>query len=96
MMAYTPRNKIQATTLPVQHWQDADTLFEICDAEFNGRKDIYNSFVQAKGSKSWARYTLLHEVRKIADREGIYCSYHMALVVAVKLSEIWFEQKDTA
>lgn len=75
---------------------DADTLFDICDAELNSRIDIHNSFDVARGEASWARYTLLHEVRKIADREGIYCSYHMAFVVASKLSEIWFEQKELA
>lgn len=96
MMTYTPRNKIQATTLPGQLMDDADTLFDICDAEFNSRRDIHEGFSRARGEASWARYTLLHEVRKVADRENIYCSYHMAFVVASKLAEIWFEQKETA
>lgn len=96
MMQFTPRNGISAVTLPSDHIESVDNLFDICDAEFNSRKDIHESFKQARGAASWARHFLLHEVRSVADREGIYCSYHMAYVIASKLSEIWFEQKELA
>lgn len=93
---FSPRNNIEIVTLPTKEVETVDTLFELCDAEFNSRSDVHSSFQAARGAASWARYYLLHEVRKVAAREGIFCSYHMAFVVASKLSEIWFEQKEIA
>lgn len=71
-----------------------DTLYEICDAEFNSRKDIHDSFERAAGLKSWARYYLLHEVKKIAKRDGIMCSEYLAHRVAGAIAEMWFERQD--
>ena len=93
---FSPRNKIETVTMMKTEVEIVDSLFELCDAEFNSRSDVHNSFHSAHGAASWARYFLLHEVRKVAARENIFCSYHMAYVVASKLSEIWFEQKETA
>ena len=93
---FSPRNQIEIVTSPPTEVETVDTLFELCDAEFNSRADIHASFKSARGAASWARYFLLHEVRHVAAREHIFCSYHMAYVVASKLSEIWFEQKETA
>jgi len=93
---FSPRNKIEIVTLPISAVEAVDTLFEVCDAEFSSRNDVHNSFQSARGAASWARYYLLHEVRKVAARDGIFCSYHMAFVVASKLSEVWFEQKEIA
>ncbi len=93
---FSPRNQIEVVTLPAAQVEAVDTLFELCDAEFNARQDVHNSFAKARGVASWARYFLLHEVRHVAARNDIYCSYHMAFVVATKLSEIWFEQKELA
>jgi hypothetical protein len=91
----SPRNQIE---VPGLHWKEiesVDILFDLCDVEFKSRVDVHNSFREAKGTKSWARYYLLHEVRKVAARESIYCSYHMAFVTATKLSQMWFKQKET-
>lgn len=95
-MIITPRNKIEAPGLHSDQLNIVDALFDLCDAEFNSRTDVHSSFNRAKGAASWARYYLLHEVRRVAERNELYCSYHMAFVVATKLSEIWFEQKETA
>ena len=92
---YTPRNNIEAATLPLKDMLTVDNLFDICDAEFNSRREIHDSFAKSRGAASWARYYLLHEVRSVAAREEIYCNYHMAFVVATKISELWFEQKET-
>jgi hypothetical protein len=92
----SPRNQIEIVTLPKPQVETVDTLYEICNAEFNSRQDIHSSFNSARGAASWARYVVLHEVRKVAKREEMYCSYHMAFVVASKLSEVWFAQKELA
>lgn len=90
----SPRNQIEIVPgYGTDQVEIVDTLYEICDAEFNSRADIHRSFASAKGAASWARYTLLHEVRAVADREAMFCSYHMAFVVASKLSKVWFSQE---
>lgn len=73
-----------------------DNLFDICDAEFNSSPEVHSSFERARGAASWARYYLLHKVQDVAHRDGMFCSYHMAYIIATKLSEIWFAQKETA
>lgn len=45
-----------------------DALFEICDAEFNSRSDIHRAARWYRGAKSFARYYLTHEIKKIATR----------------------------
>lgn len=90
----SPRNKIEVATSYPYQVELVDTLYEICDAEFNSRADIHNSFKTAKGVASWTRYFLLHEVRHVAAKNDIYCSYHMAYVVAKRIAEVWFEQED--
>ncbi len=95
-MMITPRNKIRlAVGYDAKEIENTDSLFEICDAEFNSCAAIHHSFASAKGAASWARYYLLHEVRRVAMRENIYASYHIAHMVAVKIADIWFEQKET-
>jgi len=93
-MKLSPRNQIEVPHMMPTEIGMVDTLYEICDAEFNSRADVHHSFAACKGAKSWTRYYLLHEVRKVAARESIMCSYHMAFVIATKISEIWFEQKE--
>ncbi len=90
---YSPRNniKIQYCGLPAK---DIDTVFEICDAEFNSSAYIHESFKNARGYLSWARYFLIYEVWKVAQRENIYLSQYAALLVAQHLAKIWFESKD--
>lgn len=73
--------------------QTADYLYCVCDAEFGSRQDVHSSYATAKGEKSWARYFLLHEVQKVAQREGLFCSHHTALKVAQRIAEDWFECK---
>lgn len=67
-------------------------LYEICDAEFNSRKDIHESFARRKGIRHWVRYTLKDEVQKVALRENIMCSQHLALTVAAKVAEDWMKE----
>lgn len=92
----SPRNKIEVCTYTDREIEHVDTLYEICNAEFNSRTDVHSSFKSAKGAASWARYYLLHEVRNIATRDDIYCSYHMAFVVASKIAEVWFNLREVA
>lgn len=90
----SPRNQIEIVPgYGVDQVTIVDTLYEICDAEFTSRDDIHRSFRSARGAASWARYILLHEVRAVAVREDMFCSYHMAFVVASKLSEVWFSRE---
>lgn len=93
-MILSPRNKIDITNLIISEREMVDTLFEICDAEFNSRRDIHESFGRAKGIKSWARYVLSHEVKKIAYREHIPCGQFMAEIIANEISSMWFTQKE--
>lgn len=92
----SPRNKIEVATLHKREIETVDNLFDLCDSEFNSRYDVHKSFESARGAASWARYFLLYEVRHVATNHDMFCSYHMAFVIATKLSEIWFEQKETA
>ena len=95
-MIITPRNRITISAgYGAQEVGYVDTLYEICDAEFSSRADVHNSFGSARGEASWARYYLLHEVRKIAIREDLYMSFHMAYVIAQRIAKDWFEQKET-
>ena len=96
-MVMTPRNKIIiAAGYGCKEIEFADSLYEICDAEFSSRKDIHTSFATAKGAASWSRYYLLHEVRKVAMRENIYASVHMSHMVANRLAQDWYEHKEVA
>ena len=93
----TPRNKIQISVgYSSAEIEFTDSLYEICDAEFNSRKDVYYSFSTARGADSWARYYLVHEVRKIALRENLYVSFHVAHMISKKISDEWFTQKEFA
>ena len=40
----SPRNKIELYHVMPSEVESVDTLFEICDAEFNSRKDVHDSF----------------------------------------------------
>lgn len=91
MTHLSPRNQLLVLHMMPSEIENVDTLFEICDATFNSRKDVYASFASARGIKSWARYYLLHEVQREAQKTGMVCSYHMAYTVALAISKIWFE-----
>lgn len=94
-MTLTPRNNIKiAVGYGNKEVEFADTLYEICDAEFNSRRDIHDSFTQVSGPNSWARYHLLHEVRKISIRENVYAGHHMTHMIAIKIAKDWFTQKE--
>ena len=90
----SPRNKLEVTHFMKSEIETADTLFEVCDAEFNSSAEVHKSFERARGAASWARYYLLHKVQDVARRDGIFCSYHTAYIIATKLSEIWFAQRE--
>lgn len=92
----SPRNKIELHHVMPSEVEAVDTLFEICDAEFNSRKDVHESFKNARGSKSWARYYLLHEINKIAIRESMVCSHHLTLIIANVIACIWFGCSEVA
>ncbi len=92
----TKRNKIEIATLHKEQIAAVDNLFDICDAEFNSCANVHKSFEHARSANNWSRYYLLHEVRRVADREEMFCSYHMAFVVSSRLAEIWFEQREIA
>lgn len=92
----SPRNKLEITHFMTSEIDTVDSLFDICDAEFNSSADVHRSFEYSRGAASWARYYLLHRVQDVARREGMFCSYHMAFIIATKLSEIWFAQKEPA
>ncbi len=94
MKAKVSANGIVVTNLPEEQIPAADCLFDFCDAEFAARQDIHNSFEQAKGRGSWARYYLLHEVKKVAISNQIQYSYHMTYIVAYKLADIWFTERE--
>lgn len=89
----SPRNQIEVATMMASEIKIVDTLFDICDAEFNSRQDVHTSFASAQGESAWTRYYLLHQVRDVASREHLMCSYHLAYVVAKKLAEVWFSRK---
>lgn len=95
-MILSVRNQLEVTYFMKNEVDTVDTLFDICDAEFNSSADVHASFARAKGAKSWTRYYLLHKVQDIAQREGMFCSYYMAYTIATRLSEIWFAQRETA
>lgn len=67
-----------------------DSLYEICDAEFNSRFDVHQSFQNSKGEASWARYFVLHEVQKVATREGISASWYLTKMIADKIAKDWY------
>lgn len=90
----SPRNQIEVVTMFHSQVQVVDTLFDICDSEFNSRQEVHTSFKNASSMEAWARYYLLHEVRNVAQRESLHCSYHMSFVIAKKLSELWFEHRE--
>ena len=93
---FTPRNNIEINSGYCDKEVAAiDTLYDICDAEFNSRIDVHNSIETASGENSWARYYLLHEVRKIAMRENLYVSYHMTYVVAKHIARDWYAQRES-
>jgi len=73
--------------------ESIDALYEICDAEFNSRFDVYQNFLSAKGEKSWARYYLRWEVQRVAERDGISCSWFMSMKIAEQISKDWFAEK---
>jgi hypothetical protein len=85
----TVRNDIDTTNVIESEAEFLDTLYEICDAEFTSREDIHNSFVNARGQKSWAN-TLRWEVQKIANRDGIQCGQYTAQKVADRIANDWF------
>jgi hypothetical protein len=92
----SPRNKIELHHVMPSEVETVDTLFEICDAEFNSRKDVHESFKASMGPKRWARFYLLHEVQKVANREGISCSHHLAHIVATEIARMWNDCRLTA
>lgn len=78
-----------------------DTVYETCDAEFNSRIDVHQSFQHSKGEASWARYYLKHEIQKICTRDGINLAWAAQKVIADRIAHDWFEgarrdQKRTA
>lgn len=90
----SPRNGIELYHVMTCEIDAVDTLFEICDAEFNSRKDVHDCFDRSIGLKSWARYYLSNEVEKVAKRENIMCSKHLAHIIATEIAGIWFEQNE--
>lgn len=71
--------------------QTADYLYCICDSEFGSLNRFHESYAQTKGVKSWARFFLLNEVQKVAQRENLICSNHTAHMVALKIAQDWFD-----
>jgi hypothetical protein len=90
----SPRNGIELYHAMTCEIDAVDTLFEICDAEFNSRKDVHSNFENASSSKRWANNYILHEVQKIAAREHILCSRHLAQIIATEIAGIWFGQSE--
>lgn len=93
MNGITPRNGIMYEHMMPSEVENLDTLFEICDAEFNSRKDVHENFRQAKSPEGWVRYFLMREVQHISVRDGIYASNHMSVIVAKAIADIWFKDK---
>jgi len=93
-MGTTPRNGIEVHYLMPSMMEAIDTLFEICDAEFNSRKDVHESFKKETSSKKWSTQFLFWEVRKIAAREDIICSAHIARIISDEISCIWHGQHE--
>lgn len=92
----SPRNKIEVIPgYTPREIESLDTLYDLANAEFTERTDVHVSFARAPGIAAWARYYLIHEVKLIAYREKIYCSFHMAYVIAIRLSTVWFAHKET-
>jgi hypothetical protein len=73
-----------------------DEVYVVCDAEFNSRQDVHESFKHARGVKSWARFYLMHEVGKVAHRDGYQLSYYQRELIAQKISQDWFAQAATS
>jgi hypothetical protein len=94
MIVLSSRNGLDITYCMKSEIENADCLFEVCDAEFNSSAVVHSSFERATGAKSWTRYYLLHRVQDVAQRDGVFCSYHTAFIIATKLSELWFAQKE--
>jgi hypothetical protein len=69
-----------------------DTLYEICDAEFNSRKDVHESFDKETSAAKWASQYLFQEVRKVVLREDLVCSTHIIRIVSEELAKLWFSQ----
>jgi len=84
------RNGFNTTNMMDSEKSTVEWLYEICDAEFNSRFDVHRSFQHSKGEASWARYYVLHEVQKVATREGIASSWFLSKMVADKISKDWY------
>jgi hypothetical protein len=69
---------------------NSELLYSVCDAEFTSRIDIHESFENSVNAKSWARFHLVHEIRKIAIRDGIYLSTDNMLMVAMRIAADWY------
>lgn len=94
-MIITPRHKIEINAgYGDKEIELVDSLYERCNAEFNSRQDIYNTFATTSCEASWARYYLTMEVRKIAMRENLYISIHISHVIAQRIAKEWFAQKE--
>ena len=87
---FSPRNHIELHHVMQSEIELVDTLFEICDAEFNSRKDVHDSFNRESSPKRWARYYLVHEVLKSAKNNNLICSKHLASIIANELAGVWF------
>jgi len=94
--AYTPEG-LPTVHLPygtnVAHM---DEVYVSCDAEFNSRHDVHESFAQARGVKSWARFYLMPEVAKVAYRDGYTLSSYQILLISMKIAEDWFASAATS
>ena len=87
----TVRNDIDTTNVIPAEAEYIDTLYEICDAEFTSRQDIHESFVNARGERSWAN-SLRWEVQKIARREGFSLGQYPCECVAKQIAQDWWDQ----
>ena len=89
-MFTTPRNQIEVRRLNAAETTSIDTLFEVCDAEFNSRSDVHDSFADATSPSLWMVDFLIPQVKLVAARERIFCTHYIAECVARTIACIWF------
>jgi hypothetical protein len=89
-MFTTPRNQIEVDRLDIIETTNIDTLFEICDAEFNSRADVHASFADATRPSLWMLGFLIPQIKLIAAREHIHCTDYIAECVAKPIACMWF------
>lgn len=94
----TPRHNIDCNKMMDEIAANIDTLFELCDAEFNSSTDIHASFNQAykdhKTVEEWVDDFLRVQVDKVMIGNKLYFDWEVRQLVAEEIARMWFADVD--